>query len=163
MLPALLSSHVLTLIFQTRMPTTGVLLKAVAEQKIMSSVVFWDPRHLVLTDSHLILSKTNEPDVITDSIILHEVLNVFSDAGSDEGKAHVQLTSLVALRKLALDLNCLSANLPAQQKTGQEMVIRTDPLGASYGRTYILRIMQQSEFEEWYETLRRVVHDATRR
>lgn len=60
------------------------------EQKIMSSVVFWDPRQVVLTDSHLILSKTSEPEKVTDVIGLHEVLNVFSDV-NDEGKMHQML------------------------------------------------------------------------
>ena len=60
----------------------------------MSSVVFWDPRQVVLTDSHLILSKTSDPDVVTDVIGLHEVLNVFSDV-NDEGKMRRMLVKAV--------------------------------------------------------------------
>ena len=52
---------------------------------MVSSVVFWDPRQIVLTESNLHLSKTSEPDVILDSIDLHSVLNVFSDASNEEG------------------------------------------------------------------------------
>lgn len=45
--------------------------------KILSSVVFWEARHVFLTADQLILSKPSEPDLVSASIFLHDIINVF--------------------------------------------------------------------------------------
>ncbi|MGB1607901.1 MAG: hypothetical protein ACPIOQ_85020, partial [Promethearchaeia archaeon] len=55
-------------------PREGILKKGTIEQKIVSSVVFWEPRHLIVTNTALVLSKTGAAAVVCDSIALHDVL-----------------------------------------------------------------------------------------
>ena len=50
--------------------------------KILSSVVFWEARHVFLAADQLVLSKPSEPDVISARIYLHDILNVF-EVGHD--------------------------------------------------------------------------------
>ena len=112
-------------------PREGILKKGTIEQKIVSSVVFWEPRHLIVTNTALVLSKTGAAAVVCDSIALHDVLRVFV-----QGDVSDQPT---------------------------ELVVRTDPHGGCFGRTYTWRIHDPEELQEWHEFLASNVKAARKR
>jgi len=74
-------------------------------------------------------------------IVLYDVLNIFLE--DENGDDHDQRET--------------------QASEGNVLVIRTDPLGSSYGRTYILRIPSERDFEEWYPLLKNKVQEENRR
>ena len=103
--------------------------------KIMASVVFWEARRVFLTDTELVLSKAAEPALVSASILLHDILNVFED------KQHAE-----------------------EGAEGEHvLVLRTDACSASFGRTYILRMHDSEKFNEWFPFLQRRVEEARRR
>ena len=88
-------------------PEQGVVKKGDMDLKIMSSVVFWERRIVTLTESELILSKASEPDLVSARITLFDVLNVFEEGEGNEEEEHAS--------------------------EGFTLVVRTDPLGSSFG------------------------------
>ena len=101
---------------------TGIVMETEMDLKIMASVVFWEARRVFLTDTELVLSKAAEPALVSASILLHDILNVFED------KQHAE-----------------------EGAEGEHvLVLRTDACSASFGRTHILRMHDSEKFNEWF-------------
>ena len=96
-------------------------------RSLILSVVFWETRQVLITDSEIVLSKTTDPDVRCDTIVLHQVTNVVRTHSGE----------------------------------GSELVVRTDPLGSSFGRTYIWRHNDPDEFDSLFHALSSAVSAAT--
>jgi hypothetical protein len=90
-------------------PAENVAKKGEMDLKIMSSVVFWEQRIVTLTNQELFLSKPTDPDKVSARVSLHDVLNVFVEG---EGPGEEE---------------------EAAAAEGYTLVIRTDPLGSSFG------------------------------
>ena len=139
------------------MPQEDILRVGVLEKKIISNVVSWEARKAVLTKTHLCFSMKDETAML-EHIPLHEIINVFIEGQkpgqnkprqpAEEGAAD-EMGGL--LRSLSID--DAAKDVSSSKDAPQVMVIRTEPWGHCFGRTFSYRCSDDKSFLYWYNFL----------